>query len=209
MAAEGMEDFDSADRLATLTESALRRRGYATDMSRDADLVVVTSAAGVTSSGDEVPLKPAKMPDRPLTATPPPEDAFESVALFAMRSSEMTSEPARAANVELAGAPGKQNLSESAERIRVTIKAALMKEYRKHPGRFATIPAVWIVTVEGRVSLSQQAQFLEQAVDAAAVYFAENTKGPQLQRISLAPPQTPLAEVAARSEPDLRLDPLQ
>jgi hypothetical protein len=36
MAAGEMEDFDSADRLATLTENALHRRGCLSDMSKDA-----------------------------------------------------------------------------------------------------------------------------------------------------------------------------
>jgi hypothetical protein len=209
MAADEMEDFDAADKLATLTEKALQRRGYVTDMSRDADVVVVTQAAYVTPSGEEAALEPTKTPDRPITTTPPREVGFESVALLAMRPTDMAVGSGTPVNLGLATHPAEQDVSGSNERLRVTIKAALMKDYMRHEGTFAKVPTAWKVTIEGRVSSSQRTEFLEQALEAASVYFAQDTKTPQARRISLAPAQPPPVSVAAHSEPDLRLDPLQ
>ena len=210
MAAEEMEDFDSADRLATFTENALHRRGYLSDMSKDADVVVVTQAACVTPSGEEIAIKQVNTSGRPIAATPPPEDAFQSVALLAMRSTDMAGAAGGPTNLDLAEQPAEQNAGGPNERLRVTVKAVLMKDWMKHETTFAMLPAVWMVTVDGRASPSQRAEFLEQALDAASAYFAQDTKAPQSRAISLDSAQHHAAgSVGARSDPDLTLDPLQ
>jgi hypothetical protein len=84
MPANDMEDFDAADRLAVLTEEVLHRRGFRSDRSRDADVIVVTQAACVTASGQEIAMKPAQMRARSTVPREPPEDTFGSVAALAL-----------------------------------------------------------------------------------------------------------------------------
>ena len=210
MAAGEMEDLDSADRLATLTEKALHGRGYRSDMNKDADVVVVTQATCITPSGEEITMKPVNTSERFIAATRPAEDAFQSVALLAMRSPDIAGGAGRLENFDLAGEPTEQGAGGSNERLRIMVKAALMKDWMKHETTFAMLPAVWTVTVEGRASPSQRAEFLQQALEAASAYFAQNTKAPQTRAISLdsARHQAPVS-ITARSEPDLTLDPLQ
>jgi hypothetical protein len=174
------------------------------------DVVVVTQAAYVTPSGKEIAMKQVSTLGRPIAATTRPEDAFQSVALLAMRSTDMAGAAGRPANLDLAEQPVEQNAGGPNERLRVTVKAVLMKDWMKHETTFAMLPAAGIVTVEGRASSFQRAEFLEQALDAASAYFAQNTKAPQSRAISLDSAQHHArVSVAAHAEPDLTLDPLQ
>jgi hypothetical protein len=186
----------------------LHRRGYRSDINKDADVVVVTQAACITRSGEEIAMKPTNTPGRWIAATRPPEDAFGSVAALAMRSPDRTGGAGGLENFDLAGQPTEQNAGGPNERLRVTVKAALMKDWLTPETTFEMLPAAWIVTVEGRASPSQRAEFLEQALEAASAYFAQNTKTSQARAISLDQHHAPVS-VAARSEPDLSLDPLQ
>jgi hypothetical protein len=201
MAAPEMEDLDAADRLVMLTEEALHVRGYRSDIAKDADVVVVTQAACVAPSGKEVAIKPAGPVAR---STPPthPDDAFGSVAALAIGS---TVGADWSGGLQISERP-----SESSERLRVTVKAASMKDWMKPEMTFEDLPAIWMVAVEGRAAASQRAEFLEKAIDAASTYFAQNTEKPQTRAISFNSSRhhDPVA-VAAHNEPDLNLDPLQ
>ncbi|HEY5743918.1 MAG TPA: hypothetical protein VIS99_15430 [Terrimicrobiaceae bacterium] len=202
MAAQEMQDLDTADRLVLLTEEALRVRGYRSDIAKDADVVVVTQAACIAPSGKEIAIEPAGAVAR---STPPkhPEDAFASVAALAIGSTE------RVGWSGLDGLQISERPSESSERLRVTVKAASMKDWMKPEMTFEDLPAIWMVAVEGRAPASQRTEFLEQAIDAASTYFAQNTEKPRTRVISFNSSRhhDPVA-VAAHNEPDLNLDPL-
>jgi len=75
-------------------------------------------------------MKPAKTPGRSIAATRP-EDAFGSIAALAMRSPDRTSGAGGLENFDLAGQPTEQNAGGPNERLRVTVKAALMKDWMK------------------------------------------------------------------------------
>jgi len=200
MAAQEMQDLDTADRLVMLTEEALHARGYRNDIAEDADVVVVTQAACVAPSGKEITMKPVGPEARPTPRTHP-EDAFGSVAALAIGSTAWNGLD----GLQIAGQP-----SELSERLRVTVKAASMKDWMKPEMTFEDLPAIWMVAVEGRAPASQRTEFLEQAIDAASTYFAQNTEKPRTRVISFNSSRhhDPVA-VAAHNEPDLNLDPLQ
>ena len=85
-----------------------------------------------------------------------------------------------------------------------------MKEWMKPDATFESLPAIWMVTVEGPASQSQRGEFIEEAVNAASSYFAENIKKPETRAISLSPPgRSAAVTVASHTEPDLTLDPLE
>ena len=203
MAAEEMEDFDAADRLMALTEEALRNEGYRSSGEADADVVVVTRISSVLPSGKEAPLKP---PESSTSTAQFPDDSFRSVATLAMGS------PGGLSSVTSEGFPyaEPERTFEAVERLRLTVKAASMKEWMKHDATFESLPAIWMVTVEGPASQSQRGEFIEEAVNAASSYFAENIKKPETRAISLSPPRRSAAvTVASHTEPDLTLDPLE
>ena len=85
-----------------------------------------------------------------------------------------------------------------------------MKEWMKPDATFESLPAIWMVTVEGPASKSQRSEFIEQAVTAASSYFAENIEKPQTRAISLSRSgRSAAVAVASHTEPDLTLDPLE
>ena len=100
----------------------------------------------------------------------------------------------------------RERASKAVERLRLIVKAASIKDWMK---RGAT-PAIWIVTVGGPASQSQRNEFIEQAVNAALSYFAQNMKKPPTRAISLSRSgRSATVTVASHTEPDLTLDPLE
>ena len=201
-----MEDFDAADRLMALTQEALQNQGYRSSSGADADVVVITRISSLLPSGKEAPLKPPELSTPAPSRAQFPDDSFRSVAALAMGSpgglSSVTSEGFLYAEPE--------RTFEAVERLRLTVNAASMKEWVKSDATFESMPAIWMVTVEGPASQSQRDEFIEEAVNAASSYFAENIKKPQTRAISLSPPRRSVAvTVASHTEPDLTLDPLE
>ena len=83
-----------------------------------------------------------------------------------------------------------------------TLKDETRRDIRK--------PTIWMVTVEGPASQSQRNEFIEQAVNAASSYFAQNIEKPQTRAISLSRSGcSATITVASHTEPDLTLDPLE
>jgi hypothetical protein len=206
MAAEEMEDFDGADRLMALPEQALRKQGYRSSGGMDADVVVLTRISSVLPSGKEAPLKPLKPSTSSTSAARFSDDSFRSVATLAMGYPDgitsMASENFRSA--------GPERTFEAVERLRLTVKAASIKDWMKPDATFESPAAIWMVTVEGPASQSQRNEFIEQAVSAASSYFAQNIETPQRRAISLSPSgRSHGFTVATHNEPDLMLDPLE
>ena len=208
MPATDMEDPDTADRLATLTEEFLLRHGFRSDTSRDADVVVITQATCIVASGEEIAMKPAKINVRSVVPRQPPEDAFGSVAALAMGFPDrMGSVRSHDFTVE---ASGERTPESGTERLRVTVKAALSKEWTKPEMTFDSLPAAWTVTVEGRATPAQRKKFFAQALEAASPYFAQNTERPRRRAISLdSAARRSARSRVAHKEPDFTLDPLQ
>jgi hypothetical protein len=208
MPANDMEDLDAADRLAVLTEDVLLRRGIRSDRSRDADVIVVTQAALITASGQEIAMKPAQMQTRSTVPRQPSEDAFGSVAALALGVADSRDwVPVHDFTARASGEP----LTEKGdERLRVTVKTAPSKEWMKPEMTFHSLPAAWTVTVEGRATPAQRDRFFAQALDAASLYFAQNTDKPRRRAISLDSAGEPSPRPAiTHQEPDFTLDPLR
>jgi hypothetical protein len=206
MAAEEMEDFDAADRLMAITEEALRNEGYRSSGGADADVVVMARISSLLPSGKEAPLKPPELSTSETSKAQFPDDSFRSVATLAMGAPDgltsVTSKSFPYAEPE--------RTSEAVERLRVTVKAARMKDWMKPDVTFESLPAIWMVTVEGPASESQRDEFIEQAVNAASSYFAKNIKKPETRAISLSRSgRSAAVAVASHAEPDLTLDPLE
>ena len=205
MAAEEMEDFDAADRLMAVTEEALRNEGYRSSGGTDADVVVITRISSVLPSGKEAPLKPPETATSSTSTAQFPDDSFRSVAALAMGSPDgLTSVTSESFPYE------PERTFEAVERLRLTVKAARMKDWMKSDATFESLSAIWMVTVEGPASESQRDEFIEQAVNAASSYFAKNIKRPQTRAISLSRSgHSAAVAVASHTEPDLTLDPLE
>jgi hypothetical protein len=207
MPANNMEDFDAADRLAVLTEEVLLRRGFRSDRSQDADVIVVTQAALITGSGQEIAMKPAQMQARSTVPRKAPEDTFGSVAALALGVPD--SRGWIAAHDLTARASGEPVAERGDERLRVTVKTAPSKEWIKPEMTLDSLPAAWTVTVEGRVMPAQRDRFFAQALEAASLYFAQNTEKPRRRAISLDSAGEPSPRRAiTHQEPDFTLDPL-
>jgi hypothetical protein len=90
------------------------------------------------------------------------------------------------------------------------VKTAPSKEWMKPEMTFDSLPAAWSVTVEGRATPAQRDRFFAQALDAASLYFAQNTERPRRRPISLdsAGERSPRPPVT-HQEPDFTLDPLR